>query len=81
MTDAIKAFFDNDDRKAEQLIRDYPQSIPIPVAAEFLGIDAASLRAMAIEGHLGSSWKKEGKLNRGFFLPTAQFLRWYRYGN
>lgn len=77
MTDVIKDFLDSDDRKIEKLISEYPVSVPTKVAAEFLGIDCASLRAIINENTVGLSWKKEGKLNKGFFIPTPQFLRWY----
>lgn len=81
MTDVIKKFMDNDDQKIERLISEYPVSVPTKVAADFLGIDAASMRAIISDNTVGLSWKKEGKLNKGFFIPTPQFLRWYmRYG-
>ena len=81
MTAAISEFLENDDKKIEELIKEYPVSIPTDVAAKFLGINPASMRAIMNDGTVGLSWKKDGKLNRGFFLPTAHFLRWYgRYG-
>lgn len=81
MTDVIKKFFEDDDAKIEKLIEEYPYNVPTKVAAEFLGVDTASMRAIVDDNRVGLSWRKEGKLNKGFFIPTANFLRWYmRYG-
>lgn len=77
MTNAIRDFLSADEAKVEQLIKEYPVSIPTAKAAEFLGVNLASMRAIIESGSLGLSWRKEGKLNKGFFLPTTQFLRWY----
>lgn len=77
MTNAIRDFLSADEAKIEKLIHDYPTSIPTSVAAEFLGINPASMRAVMENGTIGLSWKKGGALNKGFFLPTCQFLRWY----
>ena len=82
VTNVIKDFLETDDKKIEQLIAEYPVSIPTQAAAKFLGINAASMRAVIDSGAVGLSWRKDGALNKGFFLPTAQFLRWYmRYGD
>ena len=82
MTHAIRNFLSADEQKVEKLIEEYPVSIPTQAAAKFLGINAASMRAVIDSGAVGLSWRKDGALNKGFFLPTAQFLRWYmRYGD
>lgn len=82
MTNVIKEFLETDERKVEKLIEDYPVSIPTAEAARFLGINNASMRAVIDSGSLGLSWRKEGALNKGFFIPTASFIRWYlRYGD
>ena len=77
MTNAIKDFLSADEAKIEQLIKEYPTNIPTAEAAKFLGINTASLRAVMENVTIGLSWKKGGALNKGFFLPTCQFLRWY----
>ncbi|MBQ1571744.1 MAG: hypothetical protein IIZ78_11505 [Clostridiales bacterium] len=82
MTNVIKEFLESDERKVEKLIAEYPVSIPTAEAAKFLGINNASMRAVIDSGSLGLSWRKEGALNKGFFIPTASFIRWYlRYGD
>ena len=82
MTDVIKEFLETDERKVEKLIAEYPINIPTAEAAKFLGINNASMRAVIDSGSLGLSWRKEGALNKGFFIPTASFIRWYlRYGD
>lgn len=77
MTNAIKNFLEADEKRVEELIKEYPVSIPTAKAAEFLGVNTASMRAIIENGTLGLAWRKEGKLNKAFFLPTTQFLRWY----
>ena len=82
MTNVIKEFLDSDERKVEKLIEECPVNIPTSEAAKFLGINTASLRAVLESGALGLCWKKGGALNKGFFIPTASFIRWYlRYGD
>lgn len=81
MTSTIKEFFDNDDKKIEDLIKEYPVNVPTNVAAKFLGLNVTSMRAILDSGAVGLSWKKDGALNKGFFLPTAQFVRWYMQWN
>lgn len=81
MTNAIKDFIDQDDKKIEDLIKEYPVSIPTQAAAKFLGLNVTSMRAILDSGAVGLSWKKDGALNKAFFLPTAQFVRWYMIWN
>lgn len=77
MTSTIKSFMDADDEKIEKLIADYPVAIPTKAIADFLGMDIASVRSVLENGVVGLSWKKETKVNHGFYVPTAHFLRWY----
>lgn len=77
MTDMIKKFLDNDNKKVESIIIEYPSSVPVPVAADLLGCRADTLRTALEDGKLGFSERKVGKLNRGFVIPTAHFVRWY----
>lgn len=73
LTEFIKA----DNERLEKIIEEYPNQIPIPVAAELIGVDPNNLRDSIEHGNLGISWKKPGKLNRGFCIPTAKFIRWW----
>lgn len=65
----------NDD--LEDIIVKYPNTIPIPVAADFLHMGEDSLRSAIESGKLGLAWRKSGKLNHGYCIPTGKFIRWY----
>lgn len=75
--DKIRSFLDADSEKICKLISDYPGQLSVPVLAEFLGTTRDSVRSMIESGVFGAGWKKPGTGNRGFFIPTAQFVRWY----
>lgn len=77
MTEKIRTFIDTDNHKLEQIIEKYPLSVPVPVAAEFLGCHQDTLRSALEDGKLGFSERKLGKVNRGFVIPTGHFVRWY----
>lgn len=73
----INEFLKADTEKLEELIEKYPQQIPVAVASELMGVDPNNLRQAIQEGNLGISWRKPGKLNRGFCIPTGKFVRWW----
>lgn len=77
MTDTIKAFIDEDNNRVEELIKENPIHLPIAKIAEFLQIDVATARAVVECNCFGLAWKKQGKLNKAYCIPTAQFVRWY----
>ena len=77
MTNAIREYLQHDDEKIEKLISMYPSTVPVNAAAEFLGVDAESVRSSIEDGRFGFSWKKSGKLNRAFCIPTPHLVRWY----
>ena len=77
MTDTIKAFIDEDNNRVEELIKENPIHLPIAKIAEFLQINADSARAAVESGSFGLAWRKQGKLNKAYCIPTAQFVRWY----
>lgn len=82
MTAVIRDYLQHDDEKIEKLIAEYPKTCPVNIVAQFLEVDAESIRSAIDNGNFGFSWKKNGKLNRAFCVPTAHFLRWYlNYGN
>lgn len=69
-----------EDRQAEleQICKDHPIEIPIAVAAKWLGVSAESLRYSIIQGTCGFvalSWRKPGKSNAGYHIPTSVFYR------
>lgn len=73
----IEEFMEADRERMEELITKYPKQIPVPVVADFMGMDHNSLRAAIDGGSLGISWRKDGKLNRGYCIPTAKFVYWW----
>lgn len=73
----IEEFISNDKEKIENIINQYPRQIPVPVAAELMGTDQNSLRAAIDGGSLGLSWRKDGKLAKGYCIPTAKFVYWW----
>lgn len=65
-----------------QLIEAYPDYIPLPKCASFLGVDDDGLRR-AIETNqcpFGLAWKRPGAANRAFKIPTVTFVAWYTNG-
>ena len=77
MTDKIRNFIENDDAKIEKLIADNPIAVSTSAIAEFLGMDVASVRSVLDNGVVGLAWKQSCKSRKGYYIPTAQFLRWY----
>lgn len=67
-------------RKLNQLVEQYPDSIPVKAIANFLNCDGESVRAylMTPQNAFGMGWIKDRKANRGFFVPTVKFYFWYR---
>lgn len=77
ISERIIAYIQEDNNKIDELIQNYPVSLPVSAIADFLCCDCASVRA-AIENKMyGMAWKKAGKSNHGYLIPTAQFIRWY----
>ncbi len=76
-TSNINAFLTEDNAKIDRLIEMFPTHLPVSAVSDFLSIDIASVRAAIENGDFGLAWKKAGKVNHGYFVPTAQFVRWY----
>ena len=76
--DNVSAFLQADREWLCQLVEKYPQQIPIQPIAEHWGCEAASVRA-AIEQNttFGLFWRKPGKTNRAYLIPTGVFVQWY----
>jgi len=74
---SISEFIRADTEQIEEIIEKHPKQIPIPVVAELMAVDPNNLREAIGSGYLGLSWKKPGKLNRGFCIPTGKFVRWW----
>ena len=61
------------------LVKQYPVSIPVSAIAEFFGCDGERVRAYLMMPYsFGMGWQKDRKANRGFYVPTAKFYLWYR---
>ncbi len=74
----ITAFLADDTAKLAEIIEKYPMQIPVPIIAELFGCTQDTLRnALQEQGLLGIAERRPGKLNRGFVVPTAHFVRWY----
>ena len=74
----IQEFIDQDTEWLAEMVEKYPRQIPIPILAEKFGCDENTIREnLESKGLLGISERKPGKVNRGFVVPTAHFVRWY----
>lgn len=74
----ITEFLAADTEKLVAIIEKHPLQIPVPVIAELFSCHQDTLRnALQEQGLLGIAERKAGKLNRGFVIPTAHFVRWY----
>lgn len=74
----ITEFLAADTERLAEIIEKYPLQIPVPVLAELFGCHQDTLRnALQEQGLLGIAERRPGKLNRGFVIPTAHFVRWY----
>lgn len=77
MTETTRDFLKADEDKLDELIKENPIHISVNRIAEFLHINGDSARAAIECGAFGLSWRKQGKLNKAYCIPTAQFVRWY----
>ena len=59
-----------------ELLRNYPVSVPVKVAAEFLGMSPGSLRAAIDQNQcpFGFSWKLGER--RGYKISALAFKSW-----
>lgn len=73
----LNAYLESDLSELWKLAEEYPGQLSVPVIAQFLGTTRDSVRAAIESGAFGMSWQKPGAGNRGFLVPTPQFIRWY----
>ena len=74
----IRKFLQNDLEAVSKLIEKYPEQLPISEVADLIGCGKDSIRTALEEyGRIGIAWRKPGKLNHGYCIPTALFVRWY----
>jgi len=68
------------DRIAElnELVNKYPQYIPLPEVAKFIGANKEGLRETIYKGQcpFGIAWQKDIRGNRVFKIPTLKFYLW-----
>lgn len=73
----VAEFLQADTARVEALIEAHPNDLSVNDVAEFLKLDPRSVRSVLENGLIGLCWKKEHSLNRGFYISTAMFVRWY----
>lgn len=76
--DELSRFLREDREWLCDIIRKYPQQIPINPIAEHWGCAPASVRATIEQSPtFGVYWKKVGGTNRKYLIPTGVFVQWY----
>lgn len=73
----LNAYLESDISRLWKLAEEYPGQLSVAQVAEFLGTTTDSVRASIEAGNFGMCWKKPSVNNRGFLVPTPQFIRWY----
>ena len=76
-TDYLKEFLAEDLKAVEALTKEHPKKLTPQQVADFLGTSVDSVRMAIADQSFGMSWRQIGKTQRGFFIPTPQFVRWY----
>lgn len=71
------AFIAEDNEKIDRLLESNPSSLSITEIANFLNMDVTSVRSAIENNAFGMAWRKAGSARHGYFIPTAQFVRWY----
>ncbi|WP_147539424.1 hypothetical protein [Anaerotruncus rubiinfantis] len=61
-----------------QIAEQYPETVPVPVAADYFSTAQESLRCALEQGRVpfGWAWKKNVRGNRGFIIPTVKMFCW-----
>ena len=77
MNAEIVQYLNDDEARLSKLASENQIQLSPNKIADFLGTPVQSVRSMIDAGIFGASWRKDGKLNKGYFVPTANFIRWY----
>lgn len=70
-------FMQQDKEWLDEIVQKYPKNIPIAALAERFGCAVETVRAIVEAGGFGFSWRKPGRANHAYLIPTAQFVRVY----
>ena len=73
----IDDFMQKDKEWLDGIVQQYPQNIPIAALAEHFGCAVETVRAIVEAGGFGFAWRKPGRANHAYLIPTAQFVRVY----
>lgn len=62
-----------------RIVEQYPQYIPVPIAAKYIGASKEGLRDMIFKGNcpFGIAWQRDLNGNRVFKIPTLKFYLWF----
>lgn len=83
MTDlSIPACITDKLQQLNSFVKEYPDKIPLPAVAKFMGITDAGLRAYIDDNpnSFGMSWRQTGAVNKAYKIPTVRFYSWFRNG-
>lgn len=78
VNDTLSEFLKAEREWINGIIEQYPRQIPIAPIAEHWGCAGDSIRA-AIEqdATFGVYWRKVGRANKSYMIPTGLFVQWY----
>lgn len=78
VNDTLSEFLKAEREWINSIIEQYPRQIPINPIAEHWGCAPDSVRA-AIEqdATFGVYWRKVGRANKAYMIPTGLFVQWY----
>lgn len=77
LSESLRRYLEADNEKIDRLIAENPINLSIQDISAFTGMDVASVRAAIENDVFGVSWRKSGSARHGYYIPTAQFVRWY----
>lgn len=76
--DELSQFLQKDREWLCDIIKQYPQQIPVKPIAEHFGCTTESVRSAIVQNQtFGLFWKEGNKSRSTFLIPTGLFVRWY----
>ena len=73
----LNSYLTGEMERLNELTEKKPLYLTVKDVSSFLGVDDESVRAAIECGVFGMAWRKSGKLNKAFHIPTAQFALWF----